>query len=150
MRGTDWIPLGIACACLVSCSETKLECGTAAVMDTLSSMVRERALRVAADAYPPAFDAAKRAALTRATRVTPRDTKLVEWDASTGRLACVARVVVEAPGPDPGTNVRSQSDLRYRVTRDDDETFFVEVTYAELMNVFPARSGPRPEARPAP
>ena len=148
-RGTDLVALLVACACLVSCSDTRLGCGTDEVMGTLSSMVRARALRIAADAYPPSFDAAKRAALTKATRVTPRDTKLVEWDTTVGRLACVARVVVEAPGPDADTNVRSEADLRYRVTRDNDDTFFVEVTYADLMTLFPDRSAPRPGTTPA-
>jgi hypothetical protein len=53
-------------------------------------MVRERVLLVAADSYPTTLDASKRAALTRATRVTPVEMKLVEWDTVRGRLACVA------------------------------------------------------------
>jgi hypothetical protein len=110
------------------------------VTGTLSSMVRQRVLRVTADAYPASFDAAKRMALTKATRVTPRDTKLVDWDKARGELMCVARVVVEAPGPEIDTNLRSETELHYRVTRDDAEVFFVEVAYADLMNVFSSRA----------
>ena len=140
----------LVCAGLCSCAEAPLECGTDAVMGTLASLVRERILRVAADTYPATFGASKRAGLAKATRVTPRDTKLVEWDTTTGRLACVARVVVEAPGPDTYTNLRSETELRYRVTSDAADTFFVEVAYADMMTLFPARSVSNPETRPAP
>ncbi len=142
MRGTPWIPLFAACACLGSCGEPKLECGADAVTGTLSSMVRDRVLRVAADAYPSSFDAAKRATLTKATRVTPVDMKLVEWDKVRGRLACVARLVVDAPGPQTDTNLRRETQLRYRVMRDSGEVFLVEVAYADLMTAFPARATP--------
>ena len=107
---------------------------------TLSSIVRDRVLRVAEDSYPASFDAAKRAALTKATRVTPRATKLVEWDKSTGRLACIARMVVDAPGPEIATNHRSETELRYRVSRDDVDTFIVEVAYADIMALFPTQA----------
>jgi hypothetical protein len=120
----------------------EVECGADAVTGTLTSMVRERVLRVADDAYPPAVDAARRAALTKATRVTPREAKLVAWDANTGRLACVARVVVDAPGPDLDTNRRSIAEVRYRVTRDAADVYLVEVAFADLMKAFPSRAGP--------
>src|SRR5437870_5040177 len=100
MHRASAIAVIVLCAGITSCAEHDLDCGTDAVTGTLSSIVRDRVLRVAADAYPASFDAAKRSALSKATRVTPRATKLVEWDKTTGRLACVARVVVDAPGPD--------------------------------------------------
>ena len=145
-----WIPLVAACTFLGSCGDPKLECGADAVMGTLSSMVRDRVLRVEADAYPSSFDAAKRLALTKATRITPRDTKLLEWDKSAGRLACVARVVIDAPGPGRYASLRSEAVLRYRVTRDDDEVFFVEVAFADLMNAFPSRVDRMPGIRSTP
>jgi hypothetical protein len=140
MRAAHGISLLLACAGLVSCGEQKVECGNDAVMGTLSSMVRARLLRVMEDANPASLDAARRAALTRATRIAPKATRLLEWDAISGRLTCIARFVVDAPGPGPNANERSEIELRYRVTRDDGDTFFVEVGYTEMMSLFPARS----------
>ena len=142
MRSAHGISLLLACAGLVSCGEQKVECGNDAVMGTLSSMVRVRLLRVIEDASPASFDAAKWAALTRATRIAPKAMRLLEWDAISGRLTCIARFVVDAPGPGPNANERSEIELRYRVTRDDEDTFFVEVGYTEMMSLFPARSIP--------
>jgi len=141
-----WAMLAVVGAFLCSCSETKLDCGAEAVTGTLSSMVRDRVLRVAADSYPSTIDAAKRAALTKATRVTPVDMKLVEWDTVRGRLACVATVVVDAPGPQLDTNLRREAKLPYRVMRDGAEVFLVEVSYADLMMIVPARVGPAAQA----
>ena len=143
-----WVVPVVAGAFLCSCGEPKLDCGAEAVTGTLSSMVRDRVLLVAADSYPSTIDAAKRAALTRATRVTPVEMKLVEWDTVRGRLACVATVVVDAPGPQLDTNLRREAKLPYRVMRDGAEVFLVEVSYADLMMVVPARVGPGAEAPP--
>ena len=145
-----WIALFVACACLCSCGDPKVECGADAITGTLSSMVRDRVLRVAADAYPASYDAEKRAALTKATRVTSRDMELVEWDKDRGHLKCVARVVVDAPGPETDTNERRETVLRYRVTRDADELFLVEVAYDDLMGVYPPRAERVQETRPKP
>lgn len=138
--GFQWIALLVPCALLVSCSEPRLECGADAVTGTLSSMVRDRVLRVAADSYPATIDAAKRAALTKATRVTPVEMKLIEWDTERGRLACVATVVVDAPGPYLDTNLRHEAKLPYRVMRDSGEVFLVEIAYADLLTIVPART----------
>ena len=145
-----WVVPVVAGAFLCSCSEPKLDCSTEAVTGTLSSMVRDRVLLVAADSYPSTIDAAKRAALTRATRVTPIDMKLVEWDTVRGRLACVATVVVDAPGPQLDTNLRREAKIPYRVMRDSGEVFLVEIKYADLLTVVPARSGPEAAASPKP
>ena len=145
-----WIVLFIAGASLCSCSEPRLECGADAVTGTLSSMVRDRVLRVAADSYPATIDAAKRAALTKATRVTPVEMKLVEWDTERGRLACIATVVVDAPGPQMDTNLRHEARLPYRVMRDSGEVFLVEIAYADLVMIVPARAGPRARVSPSP
>ena len=149
MRRGAGIPLILVCAGLNFCGERQLDCGTDEVIGALSSMVRDRVLRVAADAYPPSFDAAKRTALTKAIRVTPRDAKLVEWDTAAGRLACVARVVIDAPGPERDTNRRRETVLGYRVTRNND-VFFVEIAYTDLLNLFPSRANSLPDARSAP
>ena len=150
MRGTPWIALLTACACLSSCAEQRLECGAEAVTGTLSSMVRDRVLLVAADSYPSTIDAAKRAALTKATRVTPVEMKLVEWDTERGRLACVATVVVDAPGPYLDTNLRREAKLPYRVMRDSGEVFLVEIAYTDLMMIVPARTAPASGSPPKP
>jgi hypothetical protein len=111
-------------------------------------MVRDRVLIVAADSYPATIDAAKRAALTKATRVTPVEMKLVEWDTERGRLVCVATVVVDAPGPQLDTNLRREARLPYRVMRDSGEIFLVEIQYADLVTIVPAWTGPASAAAP--
>ena len=83
------------------------------------------------------------AALTKATRVTPVEMKLVEWDTVRGRLACVATVVVDAPTPQMDTNLRREAKLPYRVMRDSGEVFLVEIKYADLVTIVPARAGPQ-------
>ena len=132
----------LAGACLGACGEQRLECGAEAVSGTLTSMVRDRVLRVAADSYPATIDAGKRAALTKATRVTPVEMKLVEWDTDRGKLVCMATVVVDAPGPQMDTNLRREAKLPYRVMVDSGEVFLVEVSYADLMTVVPGRIAP--------
>jgi hypothetical protein len=144
MRSAPRIWLVAALVCIASCSEPRLECGADAVSGTLSSMVRDRVLLVAADSYPSTIDAAKRAALKKATRVTPVEMRLVEWDTVRGRLACMATVVVDAPGPQLDTNLRRQAKLPYRVMRDSGEVFLVEVSYADLMTIVPAWIAPAP------
>lgn len=136
------IAAAIASACLCACGEQRLECGADAVSGTLTSMVRDRVLRVAADSYPATLDAAKRAALTKATRVTPVEMRLVEWDTDRGRLVCMATVVVDAPGPQMDTNLRREAKLPYRVILDSGEVFLVEVSYADLMTIVPERAAP--------
>jgi len=132
----------LLCAALAGCAEPKLECSSGAVIDTLSSMVRDRVRRVVDDAYPSTFDAAKRAKLTKATYITPRAMRLVEWDAISGRLTCIATLVVIAPGPASETRQRSEIEVRYRVTRDAADTFLVEIGYDDMMSLFPVRAMP--------
>jgi hypothetical protein len=130
------------CAALAACGEPKLECNSGAVIDTVSSMVRDRVRRVVDDGYPATFDAAKRAKLTKATYITPQAMRLVEWDAISGRLTCVARLVVIVPGPAPDTRQRSEIEVRYRVTHEDADTFLVEIGYEDMMSLFPVRAVP--------
>jgi len=132
----------LLCAALAGCGEPKLECSSGAVIDTLASMVRDRVRRVVDDAYPSTFDAAKRAKLTKATFITPRAMRLVEWDAISGRLTCVATLVVIVPGSAPDTRQRSEVEVRYRVTRDSADTFLVEIGYDDMMSLFPVRAVP--------
>ena len=142
MRNAITICAPILCAVLAACGEPKLECNSGAVIGTLSSMVRDRVRRVVDDGYPPTFDAAKRAKLTKATLIAPQTMRLIEWDAISGRLTCVARLVVIVPGPAPDMRQRTEIEVRYRVTRDDAETFLVEVGYDDMMSLFPARAVP--------
>jgi hypothetical protein len=142
MRTAAGVSLLLACLGVAACGERRLECGNPDVTSTLSSMVRERLLRVMEDADPAAFDAARRAALAHRTQVSPQAARLVEWDAISGRLTCVALIVVDAPGSRPDADGSRGIELRYRVTRDDDDTFFVEVGYVEMMSLFPVRSVP--------
>jgi hypothetical protein len=150
MRRGAGISLVLVCVCLCSCGDARLECGAGAVKGTVASLVRERFVRVAGDAYPSPYDASRRAWLGRATRVTTLEPRLVEWDAATGQLTCVARIVVEAPEPASDTSVRREAELRYRVTHDAGETFFVEVAYAELMALTMVRQASGRESRRAP
>jgi len=142
MRIRNAIAVVIAGACLAACGEQRIECGADVVSGTVTSMVRERVLRVAADSYPSTLDAAKRAALTKATRVTPVEMRLIEWDTDRGRLVCMATVVVDAPGPHFDTNLRREAKLPYRVMLDSGEVFLVEVSYADLVTIVPARMAP--------
>jgi hypothetical protein len=148
MRIGNGVAIAIASACLCACSEQRVECGAEAVTGTVTSMVRDRVLRVAADAYPTTLDATKRAVLIKATRVTAVEMRLVEWDTERGRLACMATVVVDAPGPAMDTNLRSVAKIPYRVMLDSGEVFLVEVSYADLMSIIPARATPEDLRRP--
>jgi hypothetical protein len=132
----------VLCVALCACGEPKLECGNSDVIGTLSSMVRDRVRRVVADAYPAAFDATMRATLTKATRIAPQTMRLVEWDAISGRLTCQARLVVVVPGRAPDAPERREIDVRYRVTREDADTFLVEIGFDDMMSLFPVRAVP--------
>jgi hypothetical protein len=142
MRAIPGLCSALLCVALAACGEPKLECGSSDVIDTLSSMVRDRVRRVVADGYPASFDAAKRAKLTKATLVAPKSMRLAEWDTISGRLTCVARLAVIVPGLTPNTRQRSEIEVRYRVTRDDADTFLVEIAYDDMMALFPARTVP--------
>jgi hypothetical protein len=132
--------LGLAaCIALGSCGEPRLECDNSDVAGTLSSMVRDRVRRVVGDSYPATFDAAMRAKLTKATRISPQSMRLVEWDAISGRLSCQARLIVIVPGRPVE---RREIDVRYRVTREDADTFLVEIGYEDMMSLFPVRVVP--------
>jgi hypothetical protein len=65
----------------------------------------------------------------------------VQW------LACVARIVDAGAG---SPNLRHETELRYRVTRDSDEMFLVEVAYTDLMAAFPPRADSTGGARTKP
>jgi|SRR6516165_8031043 len=142
------IAVAIASVCLCACGDQRVECGAEAVSGTVTSMVRDRVLRVAADSYPSTLDAAKRAKLIKATRVTAVEMRLIEWDTERGRLVCMATVVVDAPGPQMDTNLRREAKIPYRVMLDSGEVFLVEVSYADLMSIIPARATPEDLRRP--
>jgi hypothetical protein len=141
----------LACAYLAGCGEPKIECENSAVIGTLSSMVRDRVRRVVEDGYPPSFDAAKRARLARSMRVSPQTMRLVEWDANSGQLTCMARLVVAVPASS-GRNATetTEIDLRYRVSGDPPDTFFVEVGYAEMMSILAPPTKAAPQLEPGP
>ena len=124
-----------ACAVLGSCGEPRIECESSAVIGTLSSMVRDRVRRVVEDRYPPSYDAAKRARLAKSMRVSPQTMRLVEWDANSGQLTCVARIAVAVPSPGRNAIETTEFDIRYRVSGDPPDTFFVEVGYADMMSI---------------
>ena len=130
------------CVALSACGEPKLECDNSDVISTLSSMVRDRVRRVVGDTYPATLDAAMRARLTKATRISPQSMRLVEWDAISGRLSCQARLLVIVPRHAREGNERREIDVRYRVTREDADTFQVEIGYDDMMSLFPVRAVP--------
>ena len=134
----------LACAFVAGCGEPRIECENSAVIGTLSKMVHDRVRRVVEDRYPSSFDAAKRARLARSMRVSPQTMRLVEWDANSGQLTCMARLVVAVPAIS-GRNATetTEIDLRYRVSGDPPDTFLVEVGYAEMMSILaPPKSTP--------
>ena len=132
MRRTHRIWICLACSCLCSCAEQPLGCGADPVKRTLSSIVREQFLRVAFDTVAYSYDAEKKAAFKKATRVTAEGTRLIEWDKATGRLTCTARVIIDAPESSDRPNAKTTTLLEYRVTGGDDGTFFVEVPFGDL------------------
>ncbi len=132
MRRTQRIWLCLACAVLSSCAEQQLECGAEPVKRTLSSIVREQFLRVAFDTVAYSYNADKKAAFKKATRVTAEDARLVEWDKETGRLTCAARVIIDAPESSDRPNAKTATLLEYRVTGGDGGAFFVEVAFGDL------------------
>ncbi len=132
MRPTQWIWLCFACAVLSSCAEQQLECGAEPVKRTLSSIVREQFLRVAFDTVAYSYDADKKAAFEKATRVTAEDARLVEWDKETGRLTCTARIIIDAPESSDRPNAKTATLLGYRVTGREGGEFFVEVAFGDL------------------
>ncbi len=135
MRRTFRISLCLACVCLLqSCAEPRLECGTDQVKRTLASIVHDHFLRVALDRYAFAHDADRTARFRKAVSVTARDVRQVSWDKDAGQLTCAASVVIEAPGPDGRSTIRKAT-LAYRVTGGDDNQFFVEVAYPDLVAV---------------
>jgi hypothetical protein len=145
MRCVAACSLALACAIVAGCGEPRIECETSAVIDTLSSMVRARVRRVVEDGYPASYDAAKRARLAKSARVSPQAMRLVEWDANSGQLTCIARLRVAVPAAS-GRNATetTEIDVRYRVSHDPPDTFLVEVGYAEMMSILapPPRSAP--------
>ena len=139
MRCLAVFTVALICALLAACGEPKIECENSAVIGTLSSMVRDRVRRVVEDGYPASYDAAKRARLAQTMRVSPQTMRLVEWDANSGQLTCMARIVVAVPGRGRNATERTEIDLRYRVTGDPPDTFFVEVGYDEMMSILAVR-----------
>ncbi len=122
----------LACASLVACAEQQIECGADPVKRTLSSIVRDQFLRVAFDTVAYSYDADKKAAFKKATRVTAEDARLIEWDRETGRLTCTARLIIDAPESGDRPNAKTATLLEYRVTGGDDGAFFVEVAFGDL------------------
>ena len=135
----------LACAMAMGCGEPRIECENSAVIGTLASMVRDRVRRVVEDGYPPSYDAAKRARLAKSMRVSPQTMRLVEWDANSGQLTCMARLRVAVPASSGrDATETTEIDVRYRVSHDPPDTFLVEVGYAEMMSILasPPKSAP--------
>jgi hypothetical protein len=137
--------VAFACSIVAGCGEPTIECENSAVIGTLSSMVRDRVRRVVEDGYPPSYDAAKRARLAKSMRVSPQAMRLVEWDANSGQLTCMARLRVAVPASSGRDAMETtEIDVRYRVSRDPPDTFLVEVAYAEMMSIL----APSPKTAP--
>ena len=145
MRWVTACFVAVASAIVAGCGEPRIECESSAVIGTLSSMVRDRVRRVVEDGYPPSYDAAKRARLAKSMRVSPQAMRLLEWDANSGQLTCLAhlRVAVLASSGRNATET-TEIDVRYRVSHDPPDTFLVEVGYAEMMSILapPPKSSP--------
>ena len=137
--------VAFACTIVAGCGEPRIECENSAVIGTLSSMVRDRVRRVVEDGYPASYDATKRARLAKSMRVSPQTTRLVEWDANSGQLTCLARLRVAVPAA-TGRNATetTEIDVRYRVSGDPPDTFFVEIGYAEMMSILAPAPKPAP------
>ena len=140
MHRSSRISLCVACASLLwCCAVPRLECGTDEVKAALTSMVREHFLRRALDTYALKLDAGKQARFAKAVRVTAQTPRLLAWDKTIGQLACVARMVIEAPGPENRPTTTGGAELAYRVTGGDDGRFFIEVAYVDLTGLLAFR-----------
>lgn len=130
----------LVCLLLGACGEPRLECGTTEIRDTVSSIVRDHVLRIISDSSPLPTDARRNASDSKATKVTVRNARLIEWDKNSGQLACSASIVIAAPGVGGDSSVETTAELRYRVTSGDHEAFFVRVPFPDLMAVLATRT----------
>lgn len=128
----------MACAALAGCSSAAPDCGADAVKKTLATMTRDRAMQVVADSFAPPRGPGK-LALAASTRISIETPRLVLWEKDAGRLNCVADVVVAAPVGARASVVTVRTELNYRVMGGHGDAFFVEIAYADLMNVLPVR-----------
>jgi hypothetical protein len=78
----------------------------------------------------------------RLTKVSAHDARTIKWDKGSGQLACIARLVIEAPADANRSTVRTEAELRYRVTGLQRRQFIVEVAFPDLMTVVAARTEP--------
>ena len=140
-RPRRYLPL-LLCALLCGCAEPTLDCQTAEVRGVVASLVRDRLLRVMRDNAAPVADTRSNTRIKRLTRVSAHDARMIEWDKSYGQLACIARVVIEAPAAVGRTTVRTEAELRYRVTGVQRREFIVEVAFSDLMTLVAARTEP--------
>ena len=143
MRPLAALSASLAASLLCACGSRDVACGTDQVTGTLASLVREQYLRVAFDTVAYAYDAERKAAFKKATRVTVEDPRLLQWDQEFGRLACRARLIVDAPEGSDRPNAKTVFPLDYRVTMGDDGTVFVEVSFDALAAI----GAPHPGAR---
>jgi hypothetical protein len=138
MRGAQALAVA-ACTGLFGCAPPPLDCGADAVRETLGRMTRDRAKQVVADSFAPPAGTRGKAALAAATRVSIEAPRLLLWEKDEGRLNCVASVVIRAPMGERASVVTVRKELAYRVMGGSGERFFVEIAYADLLNVLPAR-----------
>ena len=139
MRGAGALAVTAACTALGGCAPPMLDCGADAVRETLGRMTRDRAMQVVADSFPPPAGTRGKAALAAATRVSIEAPRLRLWEKDEGRLSCVASVVIRAPLGKRASVVTVRTELGYRVMGGNGERFLVEIAYADLMNLLPAR-----------
>jgi len=147
MRAARALAVAAACTGIVGCSPPAIECGADAVRETLARMTRDRAMQVVADSFPPPAGTRGKVALAAATRVSVEAPRLLLWEKGEGRLNCVASVVIRAPLGERASVVTVRTELEYRVMGGSGERFFVEIAYADLMNLLPARYAADPPAR---
>lgn len=144
MRPPAALWASLAAFLLCGCGSQDVACGGDQVTGTLASLVREQYLRVAFDTVAYAYDAERKAAFKKATRVTVEEPRLLQWDQEFGRLACRARLIIDAPEGSGRPNAKTVVPLDYRVTMGQDGAFFVEVSFEALAAI----GAPRTHARP--
>jgi hypothetical protein len=136
-----WVSLAVPMLC--ACGQQDVACGADSVTSTLASLVREQYLRVALDTVAYTNDAERKAAFKKATRVTVDETRLLTWDRQIGRLACRARLIIDAPEATDRANAKTVLRLDYGVTTGNDGAFFVEVSFGDLAAIGVPRPGVR-------
>jgi hypothetical protein len=129
--------VAVAFACVLAGSGTPVptECRSDEVKVTLSSIVREHFLWTVFADSKMSMDPDRLAAFTTATWVTIRLAQPLAGGKPGDVLGCAAVIGIAAPRFNDRFNVRTEGELAYRVIRQPDGSFLVEVPFKDLSDL---------------